>query len=268
MQIDINNNPLIFWGDCHGNYDAIYNFFRNKEYAKLENPQSNISFNFIQVGDFGIGLKSKEREKMDLTDLNQYLIEFTSHLYVIRGNHDDPNYFNGYYKNLLNLSNIHIISDYSVLSNDKHNILCVGGAISIDRMKRKKYNSELSMIGSDFLLWYKDEKFKLDLAKIENICQTYDKIDIVVTHSAPYLFPPTIKGTIVDTFAKNDTILIKELDEERHDINELFKNIISKEVEHWFYGHFHRSQHFELSSDNGQNINGHLLDIDEFYELV
>ena len=51
----------------------------------------------------------------------------------VRGNHDNPAYFDGatfYYKRFI------AVPDYTILQACNHTILCVGGAISIDRIYR------------------------------------------------------------------------------------------------------------------------------------
>ena len=65
--------------------------------------------------------------------LNAVLRKINSVLYCIRGNHDDPSYFND---NIINKSNVKLIKDYSIISVGDKNILCIGGAVSIDRKYR------------------------------------------------------------------------------------------------------------------------------------
>ena len=62
--------------------------------------------------------------------------------YMIRGNHDNPAYFEGTtfsYKRFI------AVPDYTILQACNHSILCVGGAISIDRIYRiNEWNTEIS----------------------------------------------------------------------------------------------------------------------------
>lgn len=51
----------------------------------------------------------------------------------VRGNHDNPAYFDGA---MLNFKRFVAVPDYSILQVCNHTILCVGGAISIDRIYR------------------------------------------------------------------------------------------------------------------------------------
>ena len=52
----------------------------------------------------------------------------------VRGNHDNPAYFDGA---MFNAKRFITVPDYSILQACNHTILCVGGAISIDRIYRK-----------------------------------------------------------------------------------------------------------------------------------
>ena len=89
----------------------------------------------IVAGDCGFGF-NKPNYYFDLLEkANQKLSEHNIHVLFIRGNHDDPSYFDD---NTINYSNIKAISDYSIVQTSTHNILCIGGATSIDRTWRKQ----------------------------------------------------------------------------------------------------------------------------------
>ena len=84
----------------------------------------------IQVGDFGAGFRKDFLD--DMLYLNDVLNEYNVTLYVIRGNHDDPKFFNGNH----NWGNLKLLKDYTVLDLEGKKILLIGGAISIDRGNR------------------------------------------------------------------------------------------------------------------------------------
>ncbi|MFM7429855.1 MAG: metallophosphoesterase, partial [Flammeovirgaceae bacterium] len=105
---------LIFIGDVHGEfYDLI---------QKLANHDIRNS-TLIQVGDFGVGFKSKENEINQLERLNDFLKANKNVMYVIRGNHDDPAYFDG----RVTFSNLILLNDYSLLDVEGNKIFLVGG---------------------------------------------------------------------------------------------------------------------------------------------
>ena len=96
-----NNNykNLYILGDIHSNFSIINYYLKS---LKIENSI------IIQIGDFGLGFKEKE-ERKNLLELNYKLLENNCMLYAIRGNHDNPEYFN----NLNLYSNIILLKDWS-----------------------------------------------------------------------------------------------------------------------------------------------------------
>ena len=152
--------------------------------------------------------------------------------YNLRGNHDNPNWFSTktalikflkeedgkippYMKDdfhyimnhipaqkyadiIKGYTNIKFIIDYTVLNLRGYNILCIGGAITVDRMMRKE--------GRDY---FKNE----ELVYLPNKLKKFKNIDIVVTHTKPAFVPPMkIKGGAVDNFKKHDTDLIPDIE--------------------------------------------------------
>ena len=62
----------------------------------------------------------------------------------VRGNHDDPSYFN---EEKVNYERFRCVPDYSVINVCGRNVLCVGGAVSIDRKYRRTANLKLERRG-------------------------------------------------------------------------------------------------------------------------
>lgn len=243
----INENPLSFLGDIHGNWEIITNHFD-------EHDISNV--NLIQVGDFNIGCKKKDEESVLLKELSANLKKRNNFLYIIRGNHDDPSYFKA--SNIDLYSNIIFLQDYSILQNSIHNILCIGGAFSIDRRISKERSI---IIGRN--LWWEDEKFDYNEVEIDNILEKLH-IDIVVTHTAPKIFYPHSFNGLVNFYAEKDHMLIYDLTLERNLLQNLYEKFYDKIMpQYWFYGHFHTSK-IELVEEK---VNARLLNIEEFYYL-
>lgn len=273
--ININNNPIATWGDNHGYWNEIKTFLTKHSYKNSEDNSHPESWNIIQVGDFNIGMKPKDIQKEQLDDLNDFLKESKSFLYIIRGNHDDSNYFNGLYK--LHYPNIVFVPDYSVLVNDKYKILCIGGATSIDRSYTKKLNIKLAQSFKDYKAYDKNEAFVYNEETIEEILKSFE-INVIITHSAPSNFPPIGINDFVREWIHKDDLsltqieknrglyLYNELQEERNNLNKiLLKFLYSNPLKYWFYGHFHDSQ--LTLFDGKEQLKAIMLNIDEFYEL-
>ncbi|MCK9416076.1 metallophosphoesterase [Candidatus Dojkabacteria bacterium] len=232
---------VIVSGDIHDKYNEVLDFINKYD---IKNAA------IIIAGDFGIGFEHPLAENSKLKKFNTKLKESSTTVFVVRGNHDDPSYF---YGERYNKSHIKFVSDYSVLNINDINILCVGGAVSIDRTSRKRYTEGR---GRD---WWFDETFKLDLEKIK----TLKNIDIVITHSSPSFAYPYVKNEFDDWF-KKDEFLKNDVESERNDIATLYNNLVkNNNIKKWYYGHFHT--HNEMYYDNTQFI---CLSIYDFKEIL
>lgn len=264
-EIKLNENPLIFWGDNHG----VWNKFQ--KYVRL-----NKNKNIIQVGDFGIGMSEKDWEYDKLYDLNEILNKNNIFIYIIRGNHDNPKFFVNK-TNMKYFSHIIFLEDYSILVSENHKILLVGGAISVDRSLRKRWNKDLMRKSKDYLLWWENEIFVYNEQEIEFIKENHKDIDIIVTHSAPTDFYPIKINDFVRHWGMKDDLtrtkrekesgmdLIMELKDERLLLDKFYADFMNNEtkIKYWFYGHFHDSN-IELR-DETEII---LLNIDEIKEIL
>jgi len=222
--------PILFLGDHHGQWDFVFDIIETK---KIENCY------IICVGDGGEGFISKEKQLRQFDILNNRFKKNNIEYKSIRGNHSDPFYFQEL--NKISLSNFELIEDYSVYQHDSKLIQFIGGAISIDRTGRKEGVS-----------YWKDEKLVFDKDK----CQ---KVDILVTHTAPSWCFPQQFNEMVYGWAREDAYLLEDLTDERAVMNEIFK--LCKPSLH-LYGHFHTSV--------TERINGcmhKLLDINEIWSM-
>lgn len=244
---------MIFCGDTHGQHKTIQN------QIKVKGITDNT---FIHVGDFGIGFHKQTHELDQLERWNNFLKERNCMMYVIRGNHDDPSYFNDKEFHDYDQSNIKLLPDYSVFEVEGKKILGVGGAISIDRIPRIAENHNQIRYGSTKRFWWSDEPFKLDVEKAEKIRD----VEIVVTHSCPnFVAPVVLKNDwpyIVKQFLPNDELLEPQLRKERENIGELCTILRrNNNIQYWFYGHFHQEY---LTNEGPTLFRG--LAINELYE--
>jgi len=242
-------------GDVHDNLDFIKSIIK-----KLE-MENTILF---QAGDFGVGFRNHDvresrKEKKKHALLNEYLEKRNIFLYVVRGNHDNPDFFDGKH----NLSNLIFMKDYDTVQVDDIKILGVGGAISVDRMPNpllldwNNRGHKGRTLGND---WWLDEVFVYDENKLNEI----KDVDIVITHTAPkFAFPGTFDSDFVRKCILFDGTLQGELVEERQLVEDMFYKLQENSiVKKWYYGHFHKSHSFEHDKVKFQ-----LLDIEELVEV-
>jgi hypothetical protein len=220
------NLPTLLVGDIHSEFDTL---FRKITHLEIGNCY------LIHMGDGGEGFLSEPKQMRQFEHYNNFFKKHNIQYLSIRGNHSDPSYFQGQIK----LSNFELIRDYSYQTFNGEKFLFVGGAVSIDRRIRVPNMS-----------WWEDEAFVL---KPELV----DKVDVLITHSAPNWIGDFSKQGIAG-WCEKDPTLWEECVKEREDIAKLIELCGAKKHR---CGHFHQS-HF--SSHNG--CDSRILDILEIVE--
>ena len=224
---------LFILGDTHGENTCIAPHLLK---GKAEPGELKA---IIHVGDFGIGFCTTNAEEIkNLTILSKRLKDNNVTLYIVRGNHDDPSWFNeprGFYE----YDNIIFIPDHTLLTlNLKESpkpikIYCNGGAISVDRSRKVL----------DINYWT-DEKFTCPSP--EELLEIPTDLDIIITHSRPLGIEPTTYNTMVMNYCNRDMQLDADLTKEQIDMKRMFDSIKERNdnrnnIIHYF-GHFHWSK--------------------------
>jgi len=205
------NAKVIFLGDTH----TLELLPKLVEISDLQN------YTLIHVGDSGEGADYPYVEKSTLKYIHKYFQEINSRLYVCRGNHSNPDFFQKtHWANIEFGDRIEFVSDYDIKTIAGKTCQFVGGAISIDRVDK-----------IENINWWPNEQFeyKPELAQ---------KVDVLVTHSAPPYCPPEHFSKMVYDWAADDKTLLKDLRMERVLVGEILA--ICQPKLH-VYGHFHNS---------------------------
>lgn len=224
------DKQILFLGDIHGNWNELLFKIHLK---KISNA------NIISVGDLGVGF-NPSRDMATYGLLDKEFKQNNINFYAIRGNHDDPSAFKG--NDRICLDNFELVEDYSVFEHNSKLIQLIGGAVSIDRTGRT--------VGVSY--WEKE-----GVVFNRDACQ---KVDILVTHTAPsYCFPQQF-NEMVYGWAREDAYLIEDLTDERAVMDEIFK-ICNPHLH--LYGHFHDSRMEKIGECKHK-----LLNINEIYELT
>jgi len=192
---------MIVVGDVHGNW---------RDLAEQVYASGVHRAHIIQVGDFGLGFNTPQRERELLAPLHRALSNTESVLHVIRGNHDDPAYWRPGHSHHWHYDTIRLVPDYTVLSVQGARILCVGGALSIDRILRRRNHS-----------YWPDEGVVLD----EGYLAALNLIDLwgVITHTAPDIAPPFAIDSSVRGYLAVDPPLADDLRRERAALTRLYE---------------------------------------------
>lgn len=234
------NNPfdkLFFLGDLHGQGMSIAPYLLRGR-AVREKKKA-----IVHVGDFGIGYCSTLDDELEqLSILNRRLMEHNVTLFVVRGNHDDPYFFNTteviFTSRMKDegIENIILLPDHTLLSIELKGreapvkVYCNGGAVSIDRTSKIKGTS-----------YWEDEIFKCPSPEqLENIP---NDIDIICTHTRPKgVWPIVINNAVMERYLQ-DSQLSYDIRTEQSEMLKMFKAIKQKNKHNLIhiYGHFHKS---------------------------
>ena len=231
-------------GDIHGNLKRV---------RELVEGMGLRGDTIIQVGDFGMGYHPAN-DRRNLQNLNEYLAGKECTLWAIRGNHDDPTFFDGRFT----MSNLRLVRDYTTAEIEGLRFLFCGGATSIDRT----YSIERMMVAESFghtePCYWPGECFVLRTDLLEGA----GRLDVVVTHTAPEWCHPDNKdgfGDFVTEFFADDPKLEGDLRKERADMSEMFRLISGSGARLHLYGHFH-----QRSTTVRDGMSHRLLDVGEW----
>ncbi len=216
-------------GDIHGEFESLVYNIRQQHITNAV---------VIAAGDCGFGFEKPEHYKQEYGKLSAKLRAANLMLIMVRGNHDDPEYFE---KRLIDFPRMKAIPDYSVVIAGGRNILCVGGAISLDRSMRLQEMQMAQEQGKaeEPCYWRNEAPFysENELARLR---ESGIKIDAVVTHTAPsFCYPPTKRG--LDSWGEEDSCLMADVKCERQTMSMLHDQLLADKhpVRDWVYGHFH-----------------------------
>lgn len=229
---------LIFVGDIHGELRKLVWTLVIKEKIK--------DANVVIAGDFGTGFIKKGGLDNLYRKVKKRLEENNITIYSIRGNHDDPEYFDGKH----NYSRLIFLEDYSQVEISGKIILPIGGAISIDKDWRIKSNYGYEKIGSSKRVWWPGE----DVTRIP-LKNLPGRVDIIVTHEAPISFEPIVVRQDVNVSSEDwDSIL-----ETRKYLDDIARNV---GFNYWIHGHYHKSTSGSFKDSLYRGLN-----IEELFEI-
>lgn len=269
--INIESKSLFFVGDIHGNYSAVVGFI------KRYNIKDSV---LIFCGDCGFGFESPSHyEQQIFPYLKRVLSPRNNYCIFVRGNHDDPELFNTF---RYDYKRIKLVPDYTVVSvrcgNELKNVLCIGGAVSLDRsnrisiMKRNAQNYsihhgcgfEVALNNTRKYYWAR-ENCIYNEKKLKEISVP---IHAVASHSCPSICSPQSKSAVVQWADIEKQLGLPELvgrdlcgdiEVERNTMTQVYDFLIAHEhpIRDWCYGHFHYHENTQI-----KDTFFHLLDME------
>lgn len=243
---------IVVSGDIHGAYTDLV-FKACMSYSLRDTL-------VIVAGDCGFGFYRPGYYKDLYKKCLRRLQKFNNWIVFVRGNHDNPAYFDGL---VVDYDRWRAVPDYSILKACGHTILCVGGAISVDRLLRKYENYIDFGDGklNPFVYW-PDERSVYDESKLEAVGRMC-AVNTVISHTAPS-FCEKLSRTDIQGWIAKDEDLLDDLKAERATMNKILAYLKEKghPLRQWFYGHFHQSWHSEI-----EGVRYNLLDCMELREI-
>ena len=248
MFLKFENKAIAVIGDIHGNFEVLHKLLKNVENCVV----------FI-AGDCGFGFYDSQIfkiKKMIAKNFKDFLEKRNLYLIFIRGNHDNPEYFlNEDIRQDISTDRFILVPDYTYVEVDNTKILCVGGAVSVDRRFRK--------LNTDY--WYGEEMADIKYyAEIKNI-----KIDVLITHAvdrnAIQCNLPSMPDWLRISYDVDKKLA---LDSEReHKICAELFDYYNPKI--WYHGHYHIAHRVPIKDSIiiGLNINELAeIKLNSFYE--
>lgn len=229
METNLNYKYLCIVGDIHGEFKKIVWDINQKELKDTA---------FIVAGDFGLGFYKRGYYEKIYGEIKNKLSDDHNCLLGIRGNHDDPDYFNEESELYLDYPEFKAIPDYTRLTWDKREILVIGGATSTDKDWRVEKGIE----------WWENERPVQDFSKVNQ------KEDIIISHEAPLCIGPVSMRSDEMSLGVYENII--------EDRKYLAKILTETRPENYYFGHYHRS-----TSGNWGETMWKGLDINEIIEV-
>lgn len=214
--------------DLHGNSTRRY----AKKISKLPKYCGYLLDNTVLIvngsNTFGQNDLKYYYDKFNM--LNDVLADNNTHILFVRGN-DDPKYFTD---ELLNLSNVKTIQDYSVIKLNKFNCLCIGGQVSLDRLWKSEQEKRIGK-----KMFWENEHMTFDENAINEILSKY-KISCIVTPSSPSFAYPGTNVFKKSPWVKKDKALLNDLNDERVIMDKIYNKIIESKSKPyiWTYSRF------------------------------
>lgn len=246
----LKHNSCYLAGDIHGEPEPLF--------SMLEQYKLNNDCDIILLGDIGLGFyeydkHSQQYKKIDdkimLNSINDWAKNNNADIWLLRGNHDDPNMFTEEF--LSNFFNLHVLKDGDIVTdkNDKK-YLIVSGAISIDRYARKQGIS-----------YWDNEPIQ------EHIYQNLDiqEIEGIFAHTGPKCYGLEINDTFIEKIKRyKDGAIVDDLEKEQKTIN----NIIDRfKPKYWYNGHYHFTHKFDYTTPQNNFVRVTYIDICDIVPL-
>ena len=194
----------------------------------------------IVSGNCGIGSKSMKYYNEVFENLNKVLSANNCFILFLRGNNDDPSFFN---ELKIDYSNVKAIPDYSIVTLKLFNCLCIGGSVSLD--KEWKLSQE-EQFGKK-LYWEGESPF-FDEKTLDEILKKY-QIGCVITSTSPSFTFPGTNAFNKSKWIKDNASIKATFSSERKILDKIYEKIVDGESKPyvWIYGRFKQANYSKVN---------------------
>ncbi len=224
MHIEATN--LYICGDYHG----------QKEQLKKQLVSIPAGSAVVFLGDYPI------HHAGQLATLSILLGDFELQAYLIRGNHDNPQFWRDDREDVnQKFANLTLLADVDSLQWQGLNVLCIGGAISADRLGDRMDQVDC---------WSTDEQVPMDVAACtQALVDEFGSFDIMLSHTCTHEGEPVCaeKVAFVSRFLPIDEKLENDLKNEALRLSKVFQ---VSGAPRSIFGHYHYSSDIDAAGAN------------------
>lgn len=207
-------------GDIHGKFDRLASLLE----------QLPVGATAVCVGDIGLGFRDTQ-SPLCLDGPDKVARERNQTIWLVRGNHDDPDIWNfSRYAWNDHLTNIRIPPDIHRMMIDNIHVVMIGGATSLDRGHPDRIDGEN---------WWSNEAVSASaLSSVERLVESYGKADLLITHVGPFEALPGMDRDEESFlyYSNIDPELRLDVKTERQLISQIVASCQPKQVA---FGHYH-----------------------------
>ena len=246
---------VVVCGDIHGKFDELV--------YRITTLYGMTDTVVIVAGDCGFGFHRRGYYDTVYERLQPKLEKANCRVVFVRGNHDNPAYFDG---EVVNKKRWIAVPDYSFVSACGKRILCVGGATSVDRYNRESYKPVFDQNGNegprkrigishidkmtnfDPADWWPYETPYYDESILSSVDRTGRTFDTVVSHIPPSMCEDVTPPTWLSYLVENDPTLTDDMKRDRETMDALLHYLrwYCHPIRNWLYGHYHHSWNAEI----------------------